>query len=454
MPEAARYTDEISHTSALAGLLAGLAAGAVVGLIAGAVVLSGGLAAGPLLAAACTWGGVAAAATGASMGAGLGQLIGSCCDSVVGMIASGDPTVEIGGLRAACAIVDIGECSKDPSTPHIAQGSATVWISCQPAARKGDKGECSFKISSGCETVLIGGPQETYLDIEREVPLWLEVATVALGIFGPAGWMRIASRMTWAAISLRIGGGLVGGYLGGNIGNWAGGRWFGEGSDGQKITAFLFAWAGSTVGSDSAARWGKNNRVQTHIMPQRTAGSDQAAQTVATAMKNAGIGGSDYKAVGVTMHIDGKVTYTLSGDPAKVAAIYSKLDGKLPANFFPGRAGANSTGFRPVTNKSGKQTCGTQCAEPKLLRDPVNKSHITGMSILWRGNKPNNYPWSPTDKTFMCPCASCRVNMGEMQSMSKSPIPPVTRDAADAAGPHLRPFCCGELPVELGGGAW
>src|SRR5690242_11400487 len=160
MPEAARITDEITHTLALAGLIGGALLGVVIGA---AIVFSGGAAVG-VLAAAATMG------TGASLGSMVGEFLGSFLTLPSGAIAIGSPNVLIGGLPAARATADFSMCGGIPFTPAphpgslIAQGSLTVFINNLPAARRGDGLVCGAKISSGRTDVLIGGEHSgTYL---------------------------------------------------------------------------------------------------------------------------------------------------------------------------------------------------------------------------------------------------------------------------------------------------
>ncbi len=84
---------------------------------------------------------------------------------------------------------DTALCGRQP--PRIAQGSSNVFINNQPAARKGDKLECSAAIVEGSPDVFIGGEQVTYLDIQPEFPPWQEVIlggiTIASYLLPPAG---------------------------------------------------------------------------------------------------------------------------------------------------------------------------------------------------------------------------------------------------------------------------
>ncbi|HEX4167880.1 MAG TPA: PAAR domain-containing protein [Bryobacteraceae bacterium] len=72
---------------------------------------------------------------------------------VGGPIASGCPTVLIGGMPAA-RVGDEATCTGPPDT--IASGSATVLIGGQPAARLGDPTVHGGVIVAGCPTVIIG----------------------------------------------------------------------------------------------------------------------------------------------------------------------------------------------------------------------------------------------------------------------------------------------------------
>lgn len=234
---AARVDDPIEHSSALGGLLAGLAIGAGAVLVGIAVVGTGGLGAVAL---------AAMVGAGAATGAGIGQLIGSlsfaCHDA--GKILTGSPNVHVNGKEAARAHVDTAHCDQHSSAPQIlAQGSDTVHINGMPAARVGDRTVCDGKISAGSANVHIGGGTETTDDIDPEVPALLERAIMGLGL---------ASAFVLASPVIVIAG-LVGGIAGGLGGNWAGGKLFGEGSDGQKLMAF----GGALLGGGLGAKGGK-----------------------------------------------------------------------------------------------------------------------------------------------------------------------------------------------------
>lgn len=73
---------------------------------------------------------------------------------VGGPVATGIPTVMIGGMPAA-TLGDMCVCVGPPDT--IAKGSSSVMIGGKPAARMGDNTAHGGVIVAGCPTVLIGG---------------------------------------------------------------------------------------------------------------------------------------------------------------------------------------------------------------------------------------------------------------------------------------------------------
>ena len=242
MPEAARIGDQVSHTSAFAGLIVGALAGAVIGA---AIVATGGAAALAIAGAACT---------GASLGGMLGELVGSMIPAVGGPIITGALTVYIGGdgRQAAIACRSTVACIIH-KVSLVAQGSETVLIEGMHAARKTDKGVCSFVIAQGCSTVLIGGPVHTCAAIHSEVPWQAELALLVLGLAG-GGLAMAAKGLGMAAIAARLGGGLLGGVGGGIGGHWLGGKVFGEGSTGQKVFTFAGGFLGSILGGGIAGK--------------------------------------------------------------------------------------------------------------------------------------------------------------------------------------------------------
>ncbi len=220
MSQAARVDDPIEHSAALTGLLAGLAIGAIGAAL---IVGTGGLAA------------VAFVGAGAALGAGVGEVIGGLkmFTNDAGKILTGSPNVHINGKAAARAQLDTAKCDKHSGSPKVvAQGSKTVHINGVPAARVGDRTVCDGKINAGSGNVNIGGETDTTDDINPEVPELLQTAIFVVGI-GCA--LALAGPLVVTI-------GLVGAYAGARAGAWAGGEVFGQGSDGQKISALF--WGG------------------------------------------------------------------------------------------------------------------------------------------------------------------------------------------------------------------
>jgi uncharacterized Zn-binding protein involved in type VI secretion len=146
---AARLDDPIEHSSALGGLLAGLAIGAGAVLVGIAIVGTGGLGAVALCAMV---------GAGAATGAGIGQLFGSLsfASHRAGQIKTGSGNVFINSKAAARAHVDTAVCDQHGPAPQIlAQGSDSVYINGQPAARVGDRTVCDGKISAGSGNVFL-----------------------------------------------------------------------------------------------------------------------------------------------------------------------------------------------------------------------------------------------------------------------------------------------------------
>lgn len=252
MPEAARILDQVTHTSALAGLIVGAVAGAVIGAL---VVTSGGTAAVALGALAVAAGG------GASLGGMIGQLAGSLATFKTGpIVAPGALTVLI-DYRCAARVTDLVACTGMPFSPiphpgvPIAQGSTTVMIGGLPAARKGDMVGCGSQISEGSATVLIGGPTGTYLPIDSEVPWYLEVGLFALGLASGIGAIALAKTGMRVLMSARLVGSLIGGWGMATGGKWLGGKLFGEGSTGQKIFTLAGGIGGSMLGGSLVGRF-------------------------------------------------------------------------------------------------------------------------------------------------------------------------------------------------------
>jgi len=238
MSEAARVGDPIAHTSALTGLLTGLAVCATAALIGVTVVGTGGLAA------------VAVVGAAAAGGAGIGEVIGSLslCTSNTGNITTGSPDVYINGRPAVRATLSVALCAKHVPPPLVAEGSSSVYINGMPASRVGDHTTCGAKINAGSSNVFIGGQTVQTEEIDAEVPGWLHMAVLGLGLVSVTGLVR------YGVIGVgRLGLGMAGGAGGGFGGHWAGGKVFGEGSDGQKVTALV---SGAVIGGLTAWRGG------------------------------------------------------------------------------------------------------------------------------------------------------------------------------------------------------
>lgn len=159
--KAARKDDQIKHSGATAGTAIAAAAG-VCALIPGIG-----------WAAALVLGVVAIAA----------PIVGGFIKYDAGPIETGARNVFIGGKTrpAARAVIDKVSCD---SPKVIAQGSMTVAIQDYPAARIDDETQCGGSIGEGCQNVFIGLEPATYVKIESEVPLWLEVLSFATGFAG------------------------------------------------------------------------------------------------------------------------------------------------------------------------------------------------------------------------------------------------------------------------------
>ncbi|PHM73081.1 RHS repeat-associated core domain-containing protein [Xenorhabdus kozodoii] len=187
-PAAARQGDPIQHKSFL-GALMGAVAGALIGAaIFGAVGLlvagTGGLGATLLVAAAGSGLTYLASDAIAAASSAVTNFIDSF-GSPDGVLSSGSGNVIIEGKAAARATVDMAACSKHPAPPLIAQGSESVFINGQPAARVGDKLVCGAAIKGGAGTVFIGSGQGTYLEIAEEFSGWQRALLVAVEFLVP-----------------------------------------------------------------------------------------------------------------------------------------------------------------------------------------------------------------------------------------------------------------------------
>lgn len=191
---AARLNDPIVHTSTLGhlaklggSLLVGMAVGAVATAAAVAVVGSGGLLAPLIIGFA-----LSAAMQATGVNDAIDHFISNAVDALIppvveGTINSSSPNVFINDTKAARAAapsaLDVVLCSKhSPTPPMIAQGSATVFINGQPAARVDDQVACGAKISAGSPNVFIGGGTVTVREIADERPWWVATLGLVIGV--------------------------------------------------------------------------------------------------------------------------------------------------------------------------------------------------------------------------------------------------------------------------------
>ncbi|MBN3725672.1 PAAR domain-containing protein [Burkholderia sp. Ac-20379] len=243
---AARLGDPVAHTASKGWMIAGLIGGALLG--AAVVALTGGTA---LFA-------VAAVAAGAAAGGGIGEVLGTMSWAprhVTGSLISGSPNVFVNSRAAMRAHLSQGLCSDHSGSPQIvAQGSSTVFINNQPASRKEDKLTCSAIINDGSPNVFIGGATATTDDISPEIPGWVNWTMLGVGF-------AAAVILAGPAVAVL---GTVGGFAGGLAGSWLGGKFFGEGSDGQKWSMLGGSLLGGFAGTKAA---GLGARVVPEVPP-------------------------------------------------------------------------------------------------------------------------------------------------------------------------------------------
>ncbi|AVR99270.1 hypothetical protein C9I28_17045 [Pseudoduganella armeniaca] len=180
---------------------------------------------------------------------------------VTGAIAmAGSANVFVNSLPAARAHADMVACTKHPGPIPIATGSGQVFINGMPAARVDDKTGCSAVITKGSGNVYIGGGTVQTDDIHPEdlVPGWVHASLLVVGV---------GSAIILAGPVIAVGG-LIGAYAGGYGGAWAGGKIFGEGSDGQKWSAIAGSFLGGYLGAKAApGAWEFAQRVQVNVKP-------------------------------------------------------------------------------------------------------------------------------------------------------------------------------------------
>ncbi|KVP20460.1 hypothetical protein WJ86_24055 [Burkholderia multivorans] len=219
MYEAARVTDPIEHTSALAGFLVGAVLGiALIAAVAFATFTCGfGVA---LLAGM-------AAGIGAQGLLSLGEAIGKMFSSQSGNIITGSTNVYVNGKPAAYATLSGVACSKHNPVPLVAQGSTNIFINNRPAARKDDKITCGATIGGGSHDTFFHGGTQTYLPVDDEVPPWLRTATdwafaLAGLVGGLGGLLKAAGGLSRAALPCAAK--FIGGYvLGEAVGRYVAG---------------------------------------------------------------------------------------------------------------------------------------------------------------------------------------------------------------------------------------
>jgi uncharacterized Zn-binding protein involved in type VI secretion len=298
MLEAARMGDKVAHSNALVGFLTGLVVGAVIAvglaLLAGATIATGGgalILAGALLA-------------GAGGGALKGMSLGARSKKGEGdPIKTGAARTFIGSdrKRAARAIVDEVTCH---AGKHIAQGSETVFIEKNPAARRTDETECGGKIDEGWPTVFIGKEAATYLAIESEVPAWMVRAAQVALVVGTA--LGIVGGVIVAGVAVTVGG-LIGGMAGGKVGSIVGG-WVGEqigGADGR-------AW-GEALGEEVGGFFGGN-------LGSRVGARGKAVEIAATRSVLAGARSPTARAQGRPSALETRLARAPGSHPTQIAA--------------------------------------------------------------------------------------------------------------------------------------
>jgi RHS repeat-associated protein len=136
----------------------------------------------------------------------LGEAIGSAIANPSGAISTGSGNVFTNSLQAAIASVSAAVCSKHPPLPLVAEGSATVYINGQAAARKGDHITCGATIGSGSGNVFIGGGTQPVLAFDSEIPAWVReytdwAFTIAGLVGGLAGLIKKAGEKSIKALA-------------------------------------------------------------------------------------------------------------------------------------------------------------------------------------------------------------------------------------------------------------
>lgn len=255
---AAREGDAIAHTASKGWLIAGAIGGAIIG--AAVVVATGGTA---LVA-------IAAVSAGACAAGGLGEVLGSMSWAprhTTGELVGGSHNVFINSRAAIRAHLSSGKCDEHSgSLQVVAEGSVRVYINSWPAARINDLLTCSAEIHSGSPNVFFGGSKFATDEVSPEVPDWVNWAMLGIGV---AALVVLASP---AIASLSTLGGLGGSYGG----SYLGGKWYGEGSDGQKWAMLLGGLIGSAIGGKGGMKfdgWRAGRYAKANGVPVRGGGS-------------------------------------------------------------------------------------------------------------------------------------------------------------------------------------
>jgi RHS repeat-associated protein len=189
---AARLGDPVAHTAAMGGFEMGGLVGAAVGIAALAFVIGTGGTGAIVIAAAG-----AVAATGG--GALAGMHVGEAYTTTTGAIVSGSGDVLVNGRHAARAIIDTAACSNHSSPQKIAQGSQSVFIDKNPAARAGDQVTCAAVIAAGSPNVFFGAAPGDYLSVSPEVPAWMVRTAAVMAIAGTAVALGVGAAAAFAA---------------------------------------------------------------------------------------------------------------------------------------------------------------------------------------------------------------------------------------------------------------
>ncbi len=195
---AARMADEIGHVGVWARLArVALRVGSAMvegALVAGAVALALGVSVATFGCGAFILCGLVAGVIGGATGwsdykekkiqemtEDIGEL------DITGVLGiNGASRVFINQREAMRAVLDAAVCSKHASlNPNrIAEGSDSVFIETGPAARKGDKLECSAQIATGSDNVIVGGNKTQYLEIADDKMWWETGAELGLALLG------------------------------------------------------------------------------------------------------------------------------------------------------------------------------------------------------------------------------------------------------------------------------